>query len=101
MARSQDRGVGPESSFSSFERGIAARLQGAHIATMGHATALRRGPVGLRERTAERLHELHAAAERGDDIDAIGVLVATVTAFVFSIVGIVTAITLTLYLTVG
>lgn len=68
---------------------------------MAHATAVRGGPVELRRRVAAKLHEFHERAERGDDLDAIAVIVFAVTLFVFSIVGILTAITLSLYFTAG
>jgi hypothetical protein len=71
------------------------------VGNVAHATALERGPVSLRRRAAARLHGLHEVAERGDDLDAIAVVVAVVALFVFSIVAMLTAVTLSLYFTTG
>lgn len=71
------------------------------MGSVAHATALERRPVRIRRRAAARLHGLHEAAERGDDLDAIAVVIAAVAVFVFSIVGILTAIALSLYFTTG
>jgi hypothetical protein len=71
------------------------------VGNVAHATALERGPVSLRRRAAARLHGLQEVAERGDDLDAIGVVIVAVALFVFSIVGILTAVALSLYLTTG
>jgi hypothetical protein len=68
---------------------------------MAHASALHRERVDLLHRAGAALHGLREVAERGDDLDAMGVLVAVVAVFVLSIVGILTAITLTLYFTTG
>jgi hypothetical protein len=68
---------------------------------MAHAAALRGASVELRRRAATKLRGLHEAAERGDDVDAIAVVVAAVVVFVFAIVGVLTAITLSLYFTAG
>jgi hypothetical protein len=68
---------------------------------MVHATAVRGGSVQLRRRATAKLHGFQETAQRGDDLDAIAVIMVAVTVFVFSIVGILTAITLSLYLTVG
>ena len=68
---------------------------------VAHATALERGPVSLRRRAAARLHGLQEVAERGDDLGAVAVVVVAVAVFVFSIVGILTAVTLSLYFTTG
>jgi hypothetical protein len=101
MARSHDRSVGPQSSFRSFERGMAGAAQVAHSGGVAHATAVPGTSIRLRRRAAARLHELHETAERGDDIDAMAVVVTTVALFVFSIVGVVTALALALYFTGG
>ena len=101
MARPHDRGVGLGSSPVSFERRMPVGPYGAQSGRMAHATAVRRPSLQLRRRAAARLHGLHEAAERGDDVDAIAVIVVTVAVFVFSIVGILTAITLSLYFTTG
>jgi hypothetical protein len=68
---------------------------------MAHATAVRGTSDQLRRRAAGKLHRLHDAAERGDDLDAMAAVVAVVAVFVFSIVGILTAIALSLYFTTG
>jgi hypothetical protein len=101
MARPHDPGVDPKSSSPSFERPMSAWPDGTQSGGMAHATALQREPVRLLHRAAGKLHELRETAERGDDVGAIAVLVATVAVFVFSIVGILTAVTLTLYFTTG
>jgi hypothetical protein len=101
MARPHDRGVGLGSSPFSFERRIADGLCGTQSGRMVHATAVRGGSVQLRRRATAKLHGFQETAQRGDDLDAIAVIMVAVTVFVFSIVGILTAITLSLYLTVG
>jgi len=68
---------------------------------VAHATALQREPVRLLHRAGAKLHELREAAERGDDVGAIALIVVVVAIFVFSIVGILTAVTLSLYFTSG
>ena len=68
---------------------------------MAHATALEREPVRLLHRAGAKLHELRDAAERGDDVGAIALIVAVVAVIVFSIVAILTAVTLSLYFTSG
>lgn len=80
---------------------MAVAACGTQSGRMAHATAVREGPVTLRRRAAAKLHGFHERAERGDDLDAIAVIVAAVAVFVFSIVGILTAITLSLYFTAG
>jgi hypothetical protein len=101
MVRPHDPGVDPKSSSPSFERPMAAPPHGTQSGGMAHATALQRQPVRLLHKAAARLHELREAAERGDDLGAIAVALATVAVFVFSIVGILTAVTLSLYFTTG
>lgn len=68
---------------------------------MAHATAVPQPSAQLRRRVAAKLHRFQETAQRGDDLDAIGVIVVAVAVFVFSIVGILTAITLSLYFTAG
>lgn len=68
---------------------------------MAHATAVPRTSLRLRRRVADRLHQVQAKAERGDDLGAMLVVLAAVAVFVFSVVGIVTAIGLWLYFTAG
>jgi hypothetical protein len=103
MAQLHDRSVGLESSSQSFERPMADGLEHAHSGGVAHAppTLLHREPLGLRHRAAAKLHQLHEAAERGDDLGAMAVVVATVAVFVLSIAAILTAIALSLYFTMG
>jgi hypothetical protein len=103
MARLHDRSVGLESSSRSFKRRIAVARDGTQSGVMAHATPtlLHREPVGLRHRAGAKLHELHEAAERGDDLGGIAVVVATVALFVLSIAAVLTAVALTLYFTMG
>ena len=68
---------------------------------MAHTTAVRQPSAQLRRSAAAKLHGFQEKAQRGDDVDAIAVIVVTVAIFVFSIVGILTAITLSLYFTTG
>jgi hypothetical protein len=68
---------------------------------MAHATAVPRTSVGLRGRASAKLKGLREEAECGDDLGAIAIVVAAVAVFVFSIVGILTGIALTLYFTAG
>jgi hypothetical protein len=101
MARPHDPGVDPRSSSPSFERPMARSPQGAQSGRVAHAAAIQREPVRLLHRAGARLHALREAAERGDDVGAIALIVAVVAVFVFSIVGILTAVTLSLYFTSG
>jgi hypothetical protein len=80
---------------------MAVGLRVAQSGRMAHATAVRQPSAQLRQRAAAKLHGLQETAQRGDDVDAIGVIVLTVAIFVFSIVGVLSAITLSLYFTVG
>jgi hypothetical protein len=60
-----------------------------------------RTSLKLRGRTARWLRSVREAAERGDDLGAMLVVLGAVAVFVFSIVGFVTAIGLFLYFTIG
>lgn len=80
---------------------MARGPHGTQSGWMAHATVLQREPLRLLHHAAAKLHQLREAAERGDDLGAIAVVLATVAVFVFSIVGILTAVTLSLYFTTG
>ena len=101
MARLHDRGVGLGSSPPPSSDGWPSGFAALRVAGMAHATATRQPSARLRRRAAAKLHGFQETAQRGDDLDAIAVIVVAVAVFVFSIVGILTAITLSLYFTAG
>lgn len=68
---------------------------------VGHVHGLRvHHRLGLREALAPRLRELHETVERGQDADALAIIVAVVALFVFTVVGLIMSIDLLIYFTV-
>lgn len=68
---------------------------------MAHVHGLRlQQRLGLRGTLGPRLRELHETVERGQDADALAILVAVVALFVFTVVGLVMSIDFLIYFTV-
>lgn len=64
----------------------------------GHVGSLRTArPLGWRVAVANRLRELHETANRGEDADAIAIIVAVVAMFVLTIVAVVVSADLVIY----